>query len=618
MPTAVPAQDGDCLCTMAIASGFLNCTPLRAVGANSGLLNRPLVAGDIVTIPDLDPGGADGGTDQRHVFVRQNAPPVSIRLVHGSPNLPYLRDTETNILHISNHQTTRGGLDDEFTFPNGFGFDPHGHADPDIFKVEVVDPQAASPLTTVKIEALRRVLRPDGTFGNDVFPAAERARRTLDPLECRAVSSGVAFRSRYTRLVTDETDQAALPLQTLLVTDMTDQGDSTVEILEQAVRATYTLQNCPVALCQVSKTVPVGLTDAERPARITSPHNAASETKPRNAVQIAIHILNTTPGQTPPALNPVVTIPQAERRAHRWVRRVYAQAGLAPRLVSATRVVDPQSNLLAIAEPAGNPLRGGRAATGGGQIAFTITSPALPSQAINFNTVAGATPFATAQGIAALVAAPFTATPSENPAGFSDPPTRRCADVLITAPGGALVTITGANSTDANQPVTVGAVNPAAIQGFPDNFLIGSVDQRTLLKNNDTGSDRIDVVVVGALTSTNLGEAMMHGVSINANAARHAIDSIRFSLFIAQVAMNAGDLNYDVFPHEMGHVLMDLIHAIGPRGTQQLMFGPFVAGPTEASAKRIKERPKTFDSPAGDHRQLELIHLRGGGLLDPF
>jgi hypothetical protein len=124
--------------------------------------------------------------------------------------------------------------------------------------------------------------------------------------------------------------------------------------------------------------------------------------------------------------------------------------------------------------------------------------------------------------------------------------------------------------------------------------------------------------VVGALTSTNLGEAMMHGVSINANAARHAIDSIRFSLFIAQVAMNAGDLNYDVFPHEMGHVLMDLIHAIGPRGTQQLMFGPFVAGPTEASAKRIKERPKTFDSPAGDHRQLELIHLRGGGLLDPF
>lgn len=618
MPTQVPAQDGDSLCTIAIGAGFLNCRPLRLVGANAGLLNRPLVAGDIVTIPDVDPGGVDGGTDLRHVFVRENAPPVSIRLVHGSTNLPYLNDAETEILHISNHQTTRGGLDDEFTFPNGFGFNQHGHADPDTFKAEIVDPQGASPLTTVKLEALRRILRPDGSFGHDVFPAAERARRSRDPLECQAVSSGVAFRSRYVRLVTDETDQAALPLQTLLVTDMTDQGDSTVEILEQAVRATYTLQNCPVALCQVSKTVPVGLTDAARPSRITRPHNSDAETKPRNFVDMAIHILNTTPGQTPPALNPVVTNPQAERRAHRWVRRIYAQAGLAPRLLRATRVVDPQSNLLAIAEPAGNPLRGGRTAVGGGQIAFTITSPPLPPQAINFTTVAGDTPFATAQGIAALVAAPFTATPSQNPAGFTDPPSRQCADVLITGPGGAVVTITGANSTDANQPVTVGAVNPAAIQGFPDNFLIGSVDQRTLLKNYDTGSDRIDIIVVGGLTSGNLGEAMMHGVSINANPARHAIDSIRFSLFIVQAAMNAGDLNYDVLPHEMGHVLMDLIHAIGPRGGQQLMFGPFVAGPAEASAKRIKERPKTFDRPAGDHRQLELIHLRGGVLLDPF
>lgn len=597
----------------------LNCRPLRAVGANSGLLNRPLVAGDIVTIPDIDPGGTDGATDQRHVFVRLNAPPVSIRFVHGSPNLPYLRDTETTVLHISNHRTTRGGLDDEFTFPDRFGFNPHGHADPDTFKLEVVDPQAASPLTTVKLEALRRVLRPDGTFGHDVFPAAERARRSRDPLECDIVSSGVAFRSRYVRLVTDEADHAALPLQTLLVTDMTDQGDSDVEILEQAVRATYILQNCPVGLCQVSKTVPVGLTDAARPARITDPHHSDAETKPRNALQMAVHILNTTPGQTPPAENPVVPIDQAERRVHRWVRRMYAQAGLAPRLVRSTRVVDPQSNLLAIAEPAGNPLRGGRRAVGGGQIAFTITSPGIPSQPINFTTVARATPFATAQDIAARVAAPFTATPSVNPAGFTDPPSRQCADVLITGPAGALVTITGANSTDANQPVTVGAVNPAAIQGFPANFLIGSVDQRTLLKNYDTGSDRIDVVVVGGFNPATDGEGMMHGVSIDADPARQAIDSIRFSVFIAQTSMNAGDFNFDVLPHEMGHVLMDLIHAIGPRGDEQLMWGgPYVRTPTEPSNKRIKERLKTFDSPAGAHRQIELIHLRGGGLLDPF
>jgi len=131
-------------------------------------------------------------------------------------------------------------------------------------------------------------------------------------------------------------------------------------------------------------------------------------------------------------------------------------------------------------------------------------------------------------------------------------------------------------------------VNPAAIQGFPANFLIGSVDQRTLLKNYDTGSDRIDVIVVGGLTSTDLGEAMMHGVSINANSARHAIDSIRFSLVIVQAAMNAGDLNYDVFPHEMGHVLMDLIHAIGPRGAEQLICISVYDRLSEVAMARIK------------------------------
>jgi hypothetical protein len=112
---------------------------------------------------------------------------------------------------------------------------------------------------------------------------------------------------------------------------------------------------------------------------------------------------------------------------------------------------------------------------------------------------------------------------------------------------------------------------------------------------------------------------MMHGVSLDADAARHAIDTIRFSLFIIRTSMNAGDRSYDVLPHEMGHVLMDLIHAIGPRGDEQLMWGgPYVPLPAESSNRRIKERPKTFDSPAGAHRQVELIHLRGGGLLVPF
>jgi hypothetical protein len=591
MPTLVTAEDGDCLCIIAISSGFLNCQPLRDEPANSGLLTRDLVAGDIVTVPDIDPGGSSGGTDQRHVFVRRNAPPVRIRLVHGSKNLPYLKDPDVPVLHISNHQTTRGGAEDGGLLPNRFGFNPLGDDDPDTFKVEVVDPQASSPVK-VRLDALRRMLRPDGSFGHDLFPAAERARRSLDQLECEIVSSGVAFRSRYLRLVTDDTDKAALPNQTLLVTDMTDEGDSTVEILEQAVRATYTLQQCPAGACRVSKTTPVGDTAGPR--------------KPRTALRMALHVLTTAPGAAP-----VVTTAQADRRITRWVRRTYAQAGIAPRLVQATRIVDPQNNLVAIGEPHGVTARGG------GQMGFRITSPGNPTQVIGpIATVAGTKPAGTAAALAALVAAPYVANVSENPAGFNDPVGNRSADIVITVPGG-LVTIDQEISTDARQVLTIGRPNIASLQGFGNDFLIGSSQQRALLKTYDTGEDRVDVFVVQTIASGDRGQAMMHGTSIDR--ARPAIAPVRFSVFVNARSMDASDDDFVNLAHEMGHVLTDLIHATGARSNQQLMMGQgttFLV--SEPASKRIKERPQQFDSPAGTHRQIDRIHDKARGLLEAF
>ena len=590
MPTQVIATDGDCLCTIAIASGFIDCQPLRGDGANGSLLNRPLVDGDVVTIPDIDLGSTGAPTDQRHVFERRTAPPVRIAMVHGSPNLPYLKDPESTVLHVSNHQTTRGGKEDGGLFPSGFPFNPLGDEDPDTFKVQVVDPQAASPVR-VRLEALRRVLRPDGTFGHDLFPAAERARRTLDNLECQIVSSGVAFRSRYIRLVTDETDQAAKPTQTLLVTDMTDQGDSSVEILEQAVRATYRLQNCPAGACEVSVTLPVG-----------SPADAR---KPSTAIRMAVHILTTAPGS--PA---VVTIPNADRRVHRWVRRVFAQAGMAPRLVQSTRIVDPQNNLVAIGEP------GGLTATGGGQMTFRITAPANPTQVIGpITTVAGATPAVTAATLAALIAPPYTATVTVNPPGFTDPVGNRSADIVVTLPGNVVVTIDQEFSSDARQVLAIGRPTPAALQGFGPDFLIGSIQQRALLKTYDTGDDRVDVFVVQRVANVR-GQAMMHGITIDP--ARPAIAPVRFSLFVIAATMDSTDANFATLPHEMGHVLMDLIHAIGDRRDQQLMRNGTSAAIAETATKRIKERPQQFDSPAGPHRQIDRIRQQGAGLLEPL
>jgi hypothetical protein len=593
VPSLVTAEDGDCLCIIAISSGFINCQPLRDEPANSSLLNRDLVAGDIVTVPDIDPGNDGGGTDQRHVFVRRNAPPVSIRMVHGSPNLPYLQDADVPVLHISNHQTTRGGTEDGGLLPSGFGFNQLGHDDPDTFKVEVVDPQAASPVM-VRLEALKRTLLPNGTFGHDLFPAGERGRRSLDPLECEIVSSGVAFRSRYLRLVTDDTDKTALPNQTLLVTDMTDEGDSTVEILEQAVRATYTLQKCPVALCKVSATRPVGDTAGPR--------------KPRTALRMAVHILTTAPGAAG-----AVTIPQADRRITRWVRRTYAQAGIAPRLVQSTRIVDPQNNLVAIGEPHGVTARGD------GQMGFRITSPGNPTLVIGpIPTVARAKPADMAAALAALVTAPYVANVTVNPAGFNDPVGNRSADIVVTVPGG-LVTIDQEISTDARQVLTVGRPNTTSLAGFSDDFLIGSSEQRALLKTYDTGEDRVDVFVVQdfAPAAAARGQAMMHGVSIDRN--RPAIAPVRFSVFVNAASMNSTDDDFVNLSHEMGHVLEDLIHATGTRSDHQLMMGrgtTFLV--SEPASKRIKERPQLFDSPAGLHRQIDRIHDKAQGLLEAF
>ena len=83
MPQVVVATDADCLCGLAIRHGFLNCDPLRAEGANSGLLDRPLRAGDRVTIPDLRPKQESGAVDAKHSFKLKRLPEPKLRFVHA-------------------------------------------------------------------------------------------------------------------------------------------------------------------------------------------------------------------------------------------------------------------------------------------------------------------------------------------------------------------------------------------------------------------------------------------------------------------------------------------------------------------------------------------------------
>jgi len=582
------AADGDTLCNFAIDAGFFNCQALRADPANSAFLTRALKKGDEVTIPDLRPRTENCSTDKLTKFLRKNTPPVSIRFVHGSPNKHYLADTTLDFLQVSNHITSQGGAKDDVPFPDKFEFQKPGHDDPDTFKVEVVDSSAGATLDAT-LEALKQIRQPDGTITHDVFPGAEAAKRKLDPVSCKKVRSKVAYRSKYLRLVVDEADKAAKNDQTLLTTDMTDQGDPAVEILEQNVRASYALSRCPGSpKCRISVPVPIGSDTDTR--------------KPRRRIRIAVHVLRATPHGTP-----VVTPADANRRVTKWIRRLYAQASIAPKLVQAAREVDPVANLVAVSDPAGT------SAAGDGQLGFRLTAPGKPALVVGPVTpAAGDTPQTSANALAALVTAPYSATVTVNPARFTDPPASRSADLLITPPD---VTIDNLVSTDSRQALAVGRPNPLNLQSWDGtNFLVGSLEQRTLLKNYDTGQDRIDIIVVQQVTAGNRGEAMMSGHQIDP--LRPAIAPVRFSAFLVKVAMDGSDQNPFSAPHECGHVTMELVHAQGRRA--ELMSAGTSGTSVVGGTKRIKEGLQAFDSPAGSFLQLKRLLSEGAPLLEPF
>jgi hypothetical protein len=183
VPTVVTANDGDTLCGLAIDAGFVDCQPLRDEPQNQGkdFLNRPsLKAGDVVVIPDKKIKQHDKSTNTKNVFVKRTAPKVSIRFVHGSRNRPYLQDLTLPALEISNYETNLAGTNGRSPLPAGFGFHPDGDADPDSFKVEVVDPAAGGSVTVV-LEALKPVYKPDSSIDHhEEFSGAQAANRKVN------------------------------------------------------------------------------------------------------------------------------------------------------------------------------------------------------------------------------------------------------------------------------------------------------------------------------------------------------------------------------------------------------------------------------------------------------
>ena len=597
MPKVVTASAGDTLCGIGIDNGFLDCGPIRAANSGQDFLSRPLKDGDAVTVPDLTTTTESKSTTTTATFVKKSAPPVSIRFVHGSRKKHYLEDDDLLFLLVSKFQVDKGGPTGAAAFPDKFEFQAEADVDIATFKVEIVDP-AAGGTVKATLEALKPVYKPDKTVDhNELFTGAEHDKRKLD-VDCAKVHSGVAYRSKYLRLVADEADKdgtvgpvppgtfapgpgSPKPAQTLLVTDMVDQGEPDVEILDQRVRATYVIARCPGSpQCQVTAELPIG--------------------DDRQRLRMFVHVMRRTPGGAP-----VVSTADARRRVLKWFRRVLAQSSVGPKLLD-VQERDPIENLVAVSDagsgsPSPGPNAGGSSASGvdslgnPSRLGFRMNSPGEPSMTIvpitpvDSATGLGFTPIQAATALAGAVSAPFAAVPAGNPRRFND--TQGSADILITRTDGKFVTIDQIVSTDTAQTLAVASVNPLPVpqQSWDGvNFLAGTLHQRIMCRNYDTGTDRVDVFVVDSTSDRNRGEAMMLGAPVSPDPTTHGVDAIKYSLFAIQSCMDSSDNDPLVLPHEVGHVAADVGHALNV--PTELMSAAVTGNNAVGASKRLTDR----------------------------
>jgi len=577
---------------------------LRAEAANAAFLTRPLKPGDVVTVPDLEEKDLPEPTDKKHIFTKKNAPPVSIRFVHGSPDKKYLEDLTLNLLNVSNFPTNKGGVAANKTFPAGFGFNPDGHADVDTFKVEVVDPGASGTIHA-SLEALKPVKQPDNSIQfQPITGVTDAAARKIDSLDCKQVTTGhVAFRSRYMRLTVDIQDHDAAAGQTLLTTDAVDDGDEALEILDQHVRASYEFSRCPGSpKCKTSKELPIG------------------ENKLK--AKVSVHIL-----QDPATGTALATFDQARKSVLKYVRQLYAQANMSVKIIGTIRNVIAPTNLIAIAN--GN----GANATGGGTIQVRVQIGQLNQATFDFDqtvqivTVAGNPPLNTAIALAAAINGAFaaatpafaaTATASDNPPLVGQ--AIGSADVLVGNPLTQNISLTVVTSGDAAHPVAIGRILSTNIPDFTNvDAHVGTIEERTLVKNYDTGTGQIDLFIIGTLGSGALGEAFHPHAGLPV--ARQAKSLMVNSALVFAATITTKDNFHTTVPHEMGHILMDHNHALP---AIEMMGNGSPVGANE----RVVNGPKRISDPVApatvsyddgfNGNPVTMLRTLNTGLIDPF
>lgn len=588
----VDVKEGDTLCQLAIQAGFPDCKAIRdhAKNKDKPFLKRPLQPGDDVFVPEKDAKAAKKGDKAKHKFVRAQAL-VSLRFVHGSKDKPFEADDSLSELNVSNMRPDRGGDNRKGVLPDATAtaFNEIGDGDPDTFKVEVTDIRTKKDEIKVMLEALRPVFDASGAitgharFDRGVITAGERGKRSLE-VKPKKVAGHKLFRSPYLKLVVDQQDKDARPKQTLLTAPAPD-IDERIEILDQRVQAAYEPDWCPGSgdeKCRIEISKPVG--------------------KDKLRVKVALHILRKTRTG-----DGVVTLPVARKRALKFMRELYAQCNMSMKFEVQPRLVPPAQNLIAIANEAG------ASAVGGKKIKVEVTVDGTKFEA-EATTAPGDDPIATAIKLKSAIdlAAAAQAPPvvvnvktDENPIMAGQPV--GSADVIVGDPLTQVIAIKILTNGDANHPAAVARLTTTKITEFGGaNSAVGTLDERVLIKNYETGSDRIDVYVVGAMSDNSFGEAW--SPTTRSPAAQRPNAMMLNSVIFRKAPFTSDNTVHTTMPHECGHVLMDLVHADDP----EEMMG---AGSPVGNGERVVNGPKRISDPVSNANFINFN--AGGGKVNP-
>ena len=604
---------------------FPHCQKLRDEAANASLKDRQLKAGDSVLVPDHTKKKKSGKVKKKYRFLMKKRYPAKIRIVHGSKYKAWKSDHALTELRISSYRTDKGGLKQNKAFPSDYGFKNDAHVDPHTFKIEVTDSTVSGDTLDVTLEALKPTYDDDGVTGHEPFPGdVDDADKRKVTITCKRVKKkSKIFRSKYLRLVTDTGDFAAASDQALLVTDTADGAAGAadrVEILDQEVRATYAVPDCPckddaAKACTAVVQLPVGTTSRHRRIKMT------------------VNVLRKTRGGTP-----MITATRARRVNLTYNRRIFAQAGMSVKLLDfQVREVEPPANLIAIENKKGRRSTLVLRKKNRKKIKMKIEvdpddKGGSTTKTIEYTIGSRDKPATTARKLAAHIAKEMdgkvSVTHGVNPRLPGN--WRGSADVVIGDPLKQKVVIDDLESTDAKHTVELGFINNGEVEDFGnDNMHAGTVKERTLIRNYDSGSDRVDLFVCEKFIPDRgyIGEAF--SIGRKEKRWKRPLPYLVNSVIVVKNTVKSPDQYQTVIAHEIGHLLTDLNHEIkvggvAARANWELMYyaaptnGIAIDAPKRISNSKNRQMRALWDAKGGKHNPVTIMRSGNRNLLESW